>query len=587
MNLRGQILLGSVALAVLPLVLVIMTIRSGVQDRFTELDTARVDNQIRIVRDDLTRQSHQLATLLDKLAETIDDDNDFRLGTVGENQDKRGYVLDFAPRQMSLMDLDMLLIQDDKGRTVSSGHFRNAYGALDPKLHTLLAHSRGGQGLVTVRTPEESFLALARSRPVTLGGRTFHLTGGDRLDEERLRSLNRDGDLALAVVWPQGSFATTEVLASRLTEGRPVLETEYRLKRDGMIVRSEHLPLINDGKLDDAWLLVTHDRASLNKLLRDMNIRMGAVLLLAVVVSVLLAIFLSGRISRPLRDLADRTENLDLDSLDADFSSSGNSSRKDEVGRLTRLLGDMTGRLREGVKRLRTAEHKATMGEMARQVNHDIRNGITPLRNVLQHLSQVADDDPEKLNAVFTERRETLEDGLAYLEDLATHYARLSPGRQPQGCRLYEVIAEAMTDPSVAPDVKLVNTVPANLPAVLADPVSLRRIFDNLIRNALDSLPAGRGTVTVDAALDEDPNLEEMRILVSVSDTGEGIPPENLDAIFTDFFTTRPEGTGLGLSNVRRLAADCGANIRVTSEPGHGTTFTLSFPVPDNVSNPT
>jgi signal transduction histidine kinase len=524
-----------------------------------------------------------LATLLDKLAETIADDNDFRLGTIGTSEDKRGYVLDFAPRQMSLMDLDMLLIQDDKGRTVSSGHFRDAYGELDPKLHTLLAHARGGQGLVAVRTPEESFLALARSRPVTLGGRTFHLTGGDRLDEERLSSLNRDGDLALAVVWPQGSFATTEALASRLTEGRPVLETEYRLRRDGTIVRSEHLPLIHDGKLDDAWLLVTHDRASLNKLLRDMNLRMGAVLLLAVIVSVLLAIFLSGRISRPLRDLADRTENLDLDSLDVDFSS----SRNDEVGRLSLLLGDMTGRLRDGIKRLRTAEHQATMGEMARQVNHDIRNGITPLRNVLRHLSQVADDDPAKLNTVFDERRETLEGGLAYLEDLATHYARLSPGRQPQGCRLYEVIAEAMTDPSIAPDVKLVNTVPANLPAILTDPVSLRRIFDNLIRNALDSLLDGQGTVTVDAAVDEDPNLEEMRILVSVSDTGEGIPPENLDAIFTDFFTTRPEGTGLGLSNVRRLAADCGANIRVTSEPGHGTTFTLSFPIPDNVSNPT
>jgi signal transduction histidine kinase len=583
MNLRWQILLGSVALAVLPLVLVIMTIRSEVTDRFTELDTARVDNQVSIVRDDLTRQSHQLATLLDKLAETIADDNDFRLGTVGASEDKRGYVLDFAPRQMSLMDLDMLLIQDENGRTVSSGHFRDAYGEVDPRLHTLLSHARGGQGLVAVRTPEESFLAVARSRPVTLGGRTFHLTAGDRLDEKRLSSLNRDGDLALAVIWPQGSFATTEALSGRLTEGRPVLETEYRLRRDGTIVKSEHLPLIHDGKLDDAWLLVTHDRAPLNKLLRDVNLVMGAVLLLAVLVSVLLAIFLSGRISRPLRDLADRTENLDLDSLDVDFSS----SRNDEVGRLSRLLGDMTGRLRDGVKRLRTAEHRATMGEMARQVNHDIRNGITPLRNVLRHLAEVADDDPAQLNTVFEERRETLEGGLAYLEDLATHYARLSPGRQPQGCRLYEVISEAMTDPAIAPGVKLVNTVPANLPGILADPVSLRRIFDNLIRNALDSLADGQGTVTVDATVDEDPNLEELRILVSVSDTGEGIPPENLDAIFTDFFTTRPEGTGLGLSNVRRLAADCGANIRVTSEPGHGTTFILSFPVPDNVSNPT
>ena len=581
MNLRGQILLGSVALAVLPLVLVILTIRSGVQDRFTELDTARVDNQIRIVRDDLARQSAELATLLDKLAQTITADNDFRLGTVGGREDKRGYVLDFAPRQMSVMDLDMLLIQDDRGITVSSGHFRDAYGALDPKLTTLLSHARGGQALVATRTPEESFLALARSRSVTLSGKKFHLTGGDRLDQQRLTSLNRDGDLALAIVWPEGSFATSEALARRLADGKPVLETEYLLRRDGMIVRAEHLPLIIDGKLGDAWLLVTHDRASLNILLHDIDLRMAAILLLAIVVSVLLAIFLAGRVSRPLRQLADRTANLDLDSLNVDFSS----SRKDEVGSLSRLLGEMTGRLREGVKRLRAAEHRATLGEMARQVNHDIRNGITPLRNVLRHLSEVADQNPDRLNDVFAERRETLEGGLVYLEDLATHYARLSPGRSPQNCRLYEVIAEAMTDPWVTPDMKLVNTVPGNLPMIQADPVSLRRIFDNLIRNALESMPDGRGTVTVDAAVDEDPNLEEMRILVSVSDTGEGIPPENLDAIFTDFFSTREDGTGLGLSNVRRLAADCGANIRVTSEPGHGTTFTLSFPIPDIVDD--
>jgi hypothetical protein len=255
MNLRGQILLGSVALAVLPLVLVILTIRSGVQDRFTELDTARVENQMGVVKDDLARQNRELATLLDKLAETLADDNDFRLGTLGGRQDKRSYVLDFAPRQMSVMDLDMLLIQDEEGRTVSSGHFRDAYGAIDPKLHTLLERARGGQALVATRTPEQSFLALARTRPVTLGGRTFHLTGGDRLDQERLSSLNRDGDLALAVVWPEGSFATTAALTGQLGEGRPVLETEYRMRRSGTIVRSEHLPVIIDGKLDEAWLL--------------------------------------------------------------------------------------------------------------------------------------------------------------------------------------------------------------------------------------------------------------------------------------------------------------------------------------------
>jgi len=240
----------------------------------------------------------------------------------------------------------------------------------------------------------------------------------------------------------------------------------------------------------------------------------------------------------------------------------------------------MTARLRESVGRLRSAEHRATLGEVARQVNHDIRNGLTPLRNVLRHLGQVAEDEPEQLGTVFSERRETLEEGLTYLEDLATHYARLSPGRSTQPCNLAEVVAAALAGPQVAAGVSLENKVGTNLPAVQADPVSLRRIFDNLIRNALESLPDGKGKVAVNAFVEEDPLLEEMRTVVEVADTGVGIATENLDQIFNDFFTTRDSGTGLGLSNVRRLAADCGATVRVQSEVGHGSTFTLSFPLP-------
>ena len=221
------------------------------------------------------------------------------------------------------------------------------------------------------------------------------------------------------------------------------------------------------------------------------------------------------------------------------------------------------------------------MGEMARQVNHDIRNGITPLRNVLRHLGEVSENEPAALATIFDERRGTLEDGLAYLEDLAGHYAKLSPGRAPEPCRLAELVAAVMHEPGVPHGTRLVNAVPAALPPIMADPVSLRRIFDNLVRNALEALAYGEGTVTIDAAVDEDPHTGEPRILVSVSDDGEGIAPENLDAVFTDFFTTREHGTGLGLSNVRRLVADCGGTVRVASAPGAGTTFTLSFPLPD------
>jgi len=576
-NLRGQILIGAILMAVLPLALAIRLIGSSVEDRFTALDTDRVTNQLVLARDDLDRQSQIVSGRLDALAETITADNRFRLAVGEARPDLLSYLRDFAPRQMSLMDLDLLQIQDNKGQVLSSGHFPHAHGQMDPRLPTLLERAPGGQALISARTPEESFLALGRSRSVTVGGRTLHLVGGKLLNTARLRSLDRDGDLALAVIWPDGFVSSSDALDRRLAAGQDPLEVEYRLRRDGIIVRSEHLPLVWDGQLADARLLVTHDRAGLRQLLRDMNLQLGLVLLLAAALAVGLATLLAARVSKPLRDLAVRTEDLDLNRLDVEF----HSDRKDEVGRLTRLLGEMTSRLRHGVESLRSAEQKATRGEMARQVNHDIRNGITPLRNVVQHLSQVSEQEPEQLTTVYGERRETLENGLAYLEDLATHYAKLSPGRAVQRCHLDEIVATVLADPGIGHQARLVNAVPASLPPILADPISLRRIFDNLVRNALESLPAGKGSVTVDATVDQDPSLDEVRILVSVSDDGEGIAPENLDQIFTDFFTTRDQGTGLGLSNVRRLMADCGGNIRVQSELGRGTTFTLSFPPPE------
>lgn len=578
MKLRGQILLAFLLLTVVPLVLVMQVVRGSVARRFTELDTRRVEDQIRITREDLDGQGRSLAARLEALATVVRNDNRFRLGLADQREDLRGYVVDFAPRHMSLMDLDLLLIQDGQGRVLSSGHFRGSFGLEEPRLPRLLEHMTTGQALLPARSPEGAFLALVRTARVTLAGASFHLTGGIRLDGEHLRSLGRDEDLAVMIIWPEGVLASRDDLATRFAGVRPE-EAEYLLRREGMIVRAAELPLVGTDLADpgtgSALLLVVHGQDFLHGVLRRMNLLLLAVLLAAVAASALLAVFLAGRLSRPLRDLAERTGDLDLDRLDVDFSS----PRRDEVGHLSRLLQQMTGRLRDSVGRLQAAERRATLGEVARQVNHDIRNGLTPLRNVLRHLGQVAEQEPARLGAVFQERRDTLEEGLAYLEDLAGHYARLSPAHLTQPCRLDQVAAAALAAPLVGPAVRLENRVGVNLPPVTADPVSLRRIFDNLIRNALESLPDGRGTVAVSAFVEEDPDLEETRLIVEVADTGSGIPRENLDLIFNDFFTTRPEGTGLGLSNVRRLAADCGASVRVRSEVGLGTTFTLSFPV--------
>ena len=575
MKLRGQILIASLLLTVLPLVLVMLVVRHNVAQRFNELDTRRVADQISIARQDLDKQSRQLVTLLDALASAVESDNRFRLAAGGLRDDLRGYLVDYAPRAMSLMDLDLLLIQDSAGKVLSSGHFRGSFGLSEPELPRLLSHVASGQALLSARSPDGPFLALARTRTLALGEEVLHLTGGIKLDAQHLRLLSRDEDLAVMLIWPDGMLTSDPELVERFAPGTRAEEIEFLIRQQGAITASAELPLIADQGHESALLLVVHDQGFLRQLLGQLNLSLAMVMAAAILTSVLLAVYFSNRISLPLRDLAARTEHLDLDNLEVDFSS----NRGDEVGHLSRLLGQMTARLGDSVGRLRSAEHRATLGEVARQVNHDIRNGLTPLRNVLRHLGEVSSDHPEKLPEVFEQRRQTLVDGLGYLEDLATHYARLSPARDQQPCRLAEIVEAALFTPQVGAKVTRENKVPTNIPSVLADPVSLRRIFDNLIRNACESLPEGRGTVAVNAFVEEDPRLEEMRVVVEVQDSGVGIPPENLDLIFNDFFTTREEGTGLGLSNVRRLAADCGAHVRVASQVGQGTTFTLSFPL--------
>jgi len=578
-SLRLRILLVSLALTFLPLLVVMQITRGAVTERFTRLDNRRMEDQMRLARADLLRRSEATATKLEALAAGMADDNRLRLALlqVREGGAPSSFLVDFAAQHMALMELDLLQLQGPDGQVLSSGHFRQSFGEEFGQLTRLLAGAPRGHALVPARTAEGSFLAIARTTSLGLGGVRYDLIGGQRLDAHSLRELSGDDDLDVVIAWQGGVFSTDPELTHRLEAFARPEEIPLALRRDDILVNWSEWPLLGPEQPGDAYLIITHDQQALKQSLAQLDRRLGIILVLALLVTGVLAVWTANRLSRPLRRLSESAEDLDFDRLDVRFEGQG----RDEVGRLARLLNEMTARLRHGVDRLRDAEHRATLGEVARQVNHDVRNGLTPLRNVLKHLGEVAENEPEKLGEIFRERRGTMEGSLAYLEELAAHYARLSPERRVGLNRLDAVVGEALAAQSPPDGVKLENRLPVNLPPVEADAVSLRRIFDNLLRNAVQSLPEKGGKVAVSAFVEEDPDLEEVRIQVEVSDTGAGIPRENLDLIFNDFFTTKPEGTGLGLSNVRRLAADCGARIRVQSEEGTGTTFTLSFPLPN------
>ncbi|MDQ3136435.1 MAG: ATP-binding protein, partial [Gemmatimonadota bacterium] len=279
-------------------------------------------------------------------------------------------------------------------------------------------------------------------------------------------------------------------------------------------------------------------------------------------------------ISRPLTALAEQTAGIDLDRLDQRFSS----DRDDEIGTLTGVLGAMTDRLRLGAARLREAERRVATGDLARQVNHDVKNGLVPIRNVLRHFAQVAREEPGTLARVFEERRGTLDSSLDYLDTLARNYARLSPALQRAACDVNAVVAEVVRGTASAHATLRAAPDPA-LPSVPADSLVLRRILENLVANAMDSV-SGRtdGVVTVGTERVAATGGGGLVRLV-VADNGPGMSRSELDRAFDDFHTTKAGGTGLGLSIVRRLVLDLGGALRIETTPGAGTRAIVELPV--------
>jgi signal transduction histidine kinase len=379
------------------------------------------------------------------------------------------------------------------------------------------------------------------------------VVGGIEAERRLLGSLARDGDLVVRLAYPGEEQPT--VAGARVVREIPLPYLD--LSRGG------------GASLDTAHLVVTQSLATLDALRRGVDRWFLLATALTIVVALGLAAWLASLISRPLRELARKTSEIDLDRLDQSFES----ERQDEIGALSRLLGGMTDRIRSSSLRLREAERRAAVGDLARQVNHDIKNGLAPIRNVLRHFSQVARQEPGLLPAVFEERRGTLDSSVEYLETLARNYARLSPAIERTSCDLNPLVEEVLRNLTVEGTVLRTKLSPG-LPPALGDSLMLRRILENLVGNAVDSLasrPEGTVTVTTEPAA-------AARVRISVADTGSGMTRQELDHAFDDFYTTKPQGTGLGLSIVRRLILDLNGTLKVETEPGAGTRFVVELP---------
>jgi signal transduction histidine kinase len=596
MSLRTRLLIAFAAVVLIPIALLAFGLRQDMTRRLSDEYQRRVQTVVDVIREDLARESNAIAERLASLESALQNDNRFRLATVAGVESEREYLLDYAGTAMRLSGLSMLQIEDADGRILSSGHFRNEHGRIESGLAAALT-SASGVALVTARSAEREFLALARAESFTISGREFTIVGGVAVDEAFLARLARDRTTAVSLRYPGGELTTAPLMpdvrdsvvaalqvpvirtgtggpgdtgVTGVTEGTGGSEATQGTRGTGA-------PL----EVVQARLEVTQPLTPLRTLLRSADSWFLTTAAGTAIAALLLAVLVSSRISGRLAALADKTAVLDLDRLDVEFDPG-----TDEVGRLSQLLGDLAARLRISTAHVREAERRATIGELARQINHDIKNGLIPLRNVMRHLAQVERTEPHALPVVFAERRQTVESSMAYLETLATSYQRLSPPPNKRDCDLNGIITDVVRATQGHDHVHF-NTVLSHLPRVVGDPVAFRRILENLITNAIDSVSPNPGRITITVATDVVTRKNEPpAVRVTIADTGRGMSEDEARRIFEAFYTTKEHGTGLGLSIVRRLVMDFNGTIAVDTAPGKGTRISIEIPVDSPLDRP-
>jgi signal transduction histidine kinase len=546
---RAQVALALAIGAIVPVGVLGVGLRREMTVRLEEQTARRVAALRDVLGADVAAQAADVRRRLGTLAAALASDTRFRLAVRGEGADRR-WLLDWAGGAMAGSGLAALRLEDDSGQVLSSGHFRNEFGRRDPGPFLAIAAAPDGAALVRFRTPDADLRVLASADSLAVGGRRYRLVGGRSFDPAGAAALVPPEEMAVAlVVGAAGDSADAATAAVTVPFYDGVTGDAGRVAR----------------------LVVTPNPEPLRALRRSVDRRLGVAAGLTLLLIAVLTVVLAARVSRPLAELADKTSRVDLDRLEVDFTS----DRGDEIGALGNLLAAMTARLRASTVRLLEAERRATTGDLARQINHDVKNGLAPIRHVLRHLTETAVQTPDQLTTVFAERRATLESSLTYLEDLARNYARLAPAPDVRPSDLGALLREVARAVE-AEGVELVVRVPEALPPARADGVVLRRIVENLARNAVEALDGRPGRVTL--ASEPVRDGPEPMVRLAVSDTGRGMTQAELDRAFADFHTTKPAGTGLGLSVVRRLVGDLGGRLRVETAPGSGSTFTVEIP---------
>jgi len=470
---------------------------------------------------------------------------------------------------------DAFEIVDAGGRVVSSSHWQVAFGLPDkdglfpgdPALRVEKVAEGYGAAERLALMPGQA--ATFRGAPVTVRGGVFldsdflaalgGLTGVDLglRDALRRRWIVADGS-------PLGSWP-----APPLAGGPDRGDAEL----GGDLYRWVATPLH-----PSLWLVAAAPRTALDQVTRRLwtvSLATAAAVLLAALAA---AVFLSGRIARPVAALAGGARKI----AEGDQPGSVRVSSDDEIGDLARAFNTMSAELRTSRERLLQAERVAAWREMARRLAHELKNPIFPIQVSIETLRRAHDkrtaeptspEEAERFSILVRESTDTVLEELRALRTIIDEFSQFArmprPSLAPTDLNALVQRVLGLYHRPGSP-VQVVLDAQVGLPAVDGDRDLLSRAVSNLVANAFDAMPEG-GTLRIRTSGGPD------GVALEVADTGPGLTEEQRTRLFTPYFTTKKGGTGLGLAIVQGIVSDHGGRIEVRSSEA-GTTFVILMP---------
>ena len=292
---------------------------------------------------------------------------------------------------------------------------------------------------------------------------------------------------------------------------------------------------------------------------------------LLTLLTMFLTLLIANRITAPLRMIKDKISKISILKTNELIEWNG----KDELGGLIQEYNKKVKELSENALKLAQAEREGAWKEMAKQVAHEIKNPLTPMKLNIQHFqmlwSQLNEQEKNERFTVFSKNLMEQIDTLTAIASQFSNFATL-PEAKINAIDLIPLLQSSLGVYEGTESIKIIFKTELKIANILADKNQIIRVFNNLIKNAIQAIPDDKKGELIVCLNSIDNNFT-----IAFKDNGTGIPSEIQEKIFQPNFTTKTSGMGLGLAMVKRLVENNNGEIWFETQLDIGTTFYLNF----------